>query len=68
MHRAVIVVVAAVLFSALVKASIAPTNPAANVTVAKSPPLTTGVISVEGVRVAVPNGVQHFPSALLPQP
>jgi hypothetical protein len=67
MHRALIVLVAAVLFSALVKASIAPTNPA-NVTAAKSQTPATDVISVDGLHVFVPNGVQHFPSALLPQP
>ena len=68
MHRALIVLVAAVLFSALVKASIAPTNPAANVTAAQSPRPTTHVISVDGLYVGVPNRVGNFPSALLPQP
>jgi len=64
MFRALIVLVAAVLFSALVKASIAPTNPAGN----GPPPQSTDVISVDGLHVAVPSGVQHFPSALVPQP
>jgi len=68
MHRALIVLVAVVLFSALVKASIAPTDPAANVTTAKNSRPTSQVITVDGLHVGVPNGMGHFPSALLPQP
>jgi len=68
MPQALIILVAVVLFSALVKASIAPTNPAANVTTAKSQAPTSDVISVDGLNVAVPDGMQRFPSALLPQP
>ena len=67
MPQALIILVAAILFSALVKASIAPTNPAANVT-AKSQAPAAEVISADGLHVVVPNGVQHFPSALLPRP
>lgn len=68
MRQALVILVAAVLFSALVKASIAPTNPAANATAAKRQAPTSDVISVDGLHVVVPNDVQHFPSALLPQP
>lgn len=66
MQRALFILVAAGLFSMLVTASLAPTKPAAQVGTAKYQ--TQDVVSPDGLHMAVPNSMGHFPAELLPQP